>query len=1701
MQNTFISKILIWFGLLLFQCTVVGATIEDERNYTLLTAQHLQKADKYYQNHIKSQASPARTQLERLERKVNAKHAFDRQDWYSSRYTLQYVLSDNESDYQSWFLLIKAVLELQKQDTYQNYDDLLETALIKAYQKANSDLDKAAVIVLAQPHFKELKAPVQNKTDIEQHSQNIIMQYPSEFAPFALNIPQRTDVASACISWSKPLVKNKQFHYGNYITLNPSPKDFNIHTKGNQLCLEGLAFGQNYQVTFKKGFSGEHVKLQEPQKLDLYVPHRKPSISFREKGYILPSGAPQLIPLVAVNVQKVKLKIYQVPERNIPAIQTNWFANSIHRWEEYQLEEEQGQLIWQGTYHFPTEQDKTALSGVPIHEIIGKSLQPGVYVVIAALDNEHLEGAFASQALVISDIGLSTYQGPDGLHVYARKLSTASVMSDVQITLYARNNRELGKLTTAKSGNVRFSPQLLNGKGGNAPAYLSANIQGKEFTILNLRNEAFDLKDRGVKGRQSSTTDVFLTTERGIYRPGETVHHLALLRDSHGNAISQLPLTLKVFRPDGAMAHQVVLQDLGNGAYLFDYPIHQSAQTGLWTTTIGLEENKEITHIPFEVNDFVPPRIELKTSSDVKLMTQGQPNPISVNAQYYFGQPGAKLKVQAESTLTVMKVPFEKWKAYQFGLEEESWSVLRFKHQDNHTDANGQALVMVQVPYQPQTTHPLQLETSISVFEAGNRAKSIKHSTPFWHQPFLIGISPRFKDKVSQNEAIFDIIAVNQQGELQEKSALTYRLYEEQHDYVWFRAGVNWQYEVVIRDKVVANGQVTLNKANPTAFKIPVQYGTYRLEITDEQSGVASSLRFGGGFYHTNEAPDRPDVLEFALEANEPAKAKVHLKSPYKGELFIALAGETFKPVYSGKIDNVPTTLEIPLNQLENSSGNYLIATVFAPRDDKASKMPKRAIGVAWFSNEKVNKAHRLDIQLEHPEQIPSSDTVEIKVKTKKPTQSLRYVVALVDEGTLSLTDFKSPDPYQYFFSQKNLPFAIKDNYGLLINPYGVRPGSFEVGGGSSEAFSNALTQLSAKAFKVVSLTSGIISAKGETTSIPFKLPPYTGKLRVMALAWDEQGLGQAQSELIVQDPIDLYFALPRFLAPTDEATVPLIINNVKAASGEYTVILETQGSPQTHRIQLKQGQEIQLPITLRYTDNGIKKIKVTLKKDNKILLTRDWELSVRPKVQSTNLIEYGKIAPNQSLALSPSLLQDFEANSSRLTLSLGSMPELGSAQFIDELLQYPYHCLEQTTSRLVATLYSNQKDLSLDNIYNQLITLQKIDGSFALWTQSGHSEPWLSLYAQDVLSIAKQKGHPMPLPLNAGLQRWVKEIAQSAINRPEDISHVAYAHYLLAKEKQGNLPALQFFAENYLKEIVFPQDMAFVAAAFAHYQDPTRAAFWFDKAIQTQTSSDPSQFGSSIRNLAIVVSLLAQTTEQDPRLFSLTQSLVDKIRDAKYLNTQEMAWLIRASSAIKEKQKPYHLKLNQNTLTEVSSQFLKFSAPDLNTHPSLLNTGNTPVYYAMTKQGEPLDIKKLPQAGFEIKRTVYTLNGQTADLTQLKSGERYIVHLQGRRLLESLNHILIVDLLPAGFEIEQTLKESFDWLGPLTHANRLEGRDDRFFAALELAQQNDLSVAYIVRAVSAGTFIYPAPYVSAMYQSQYFLYGNEEKVTVLRHE
>jgi alpha-2-macroglobulin len=430
----------------------------------------------------------------------------------------------------------------------------------------------------------------------------------------------------ACFEMSEP-VSRTVTDFTSYFTQEPGPVAA-VTAEGSRLCVEGLKHGERYTITARKGIpAAADDTMAKDFSFEFYVKDRSPSVRFVGKSFVLPRTGQNGIPLISVNSKEANLSLYRIGDRNlINSVMGSDFRAQISGYTANDIAGQSGKLVWQGTLETPAPTNEDITTAFPVDEALGK-LEPGLYVMTAkpaAIEQESYY-AVATQWFVVSDLGLSTMKGKDGLHVSLRSIATAAPVAEAEVRLVARNNEVLATARSAADGSVVFEPGLLKGEGGDVPALVVAQSAESDYSFVDLLQPAFDLTDRGVEGRApSGAVDAFVYAERGVYRRGETVHATVLLRDEKAMAMTGMPVTLIVQRPDGVEYLSTTLDDKGAGGHSHSFPINAVAQGGTWRIIAKTDPNGDaVGETTFLVEDYIPDRIEFDLTSKSAKATTG----------------------------------------------------------------------------------------------------------------------------------------------------------------------------------------------------------------------------------------------------------------------------------------------------------------------------------------------------------------------------------------------------------------------------------------------------------------------------------------------------------------------------------------------------------------------------------------------------------------------------------------------------------------------------------------------------------------------------------------------------------------------------------------------------------------------------------------------------------------------------------------------------------------------------------------------------------------------------------------------------------------------------------------------------------------------------------------------------------------------
>ncbi|MEI9900782.1 MAG: MG2 domain-containing protein [Hyphomicrobium sp.] len=626
-----------------------------------------------------------------------------------------------------------------------------------------------------------------------------------------------------CLQFSESLARG-DVDFAKFVSVDGKDPQ-SVSAEDSQLCIDGLSHGQRYVVQLRAGLpSAVEEDLQKNIDIAVYVPDRKPFVRFSGKSYVLPSRGQQGIPLVSINTAKVDVEVYRVGDRNlVGALEGGDFQRQLQPYEVEQIRSRSGEKVFTGSMDVPQKLNEEMTTALPVTDAVGV-LKPGVYVMVAKPSqkshNDDNYTAEATQWFIVSDLGLTAFSGDDGVHAFVRSLADTKASPDISVKLIARNNEILGTAKTDAHGYARFEAGLARGEGGLQPALLVAESASGEYAFLDLTSGAFDLTDRGVKGRETpGPLDGFVYTERGVYRPGEDVHIAALVRDAAGKAAS-LPVTLIVTRPDGVEHARYTLKDRGLGGRDITLPLAPSAQTGTWRAKLHTDPDKDpITQVSFLVEDFVPERLDLKLEPPTAALTPQETQTVKATGRYLYGPPAADLAIEGDIIVKASGKDLPGYPGFQFGPSDEVIEPVR-KPLDaaTVTDAQGIAQVAISLPAVPKTAKPLEASVSLRLRESGGRTIERTVTIPVDLKQARVGLKPLFKgsDLDEKQTASFEVVVLDADGKRAAADGLAWTLSRLDTNWQWYRRDGQWNYEAVTLTRKVADG--TLNPTADGAF-------------------------------------------------------------------------------------------------------------------------------------------------------------------------------------------------------------------------------------------------------------------------------------------------------------------------------------------------------------------------------------------------------------------------------------------------------------------------------------------------------------------------------------------------------------------------------------------------------------------------------------------------------------------------------------------------------------------------------------------------------------------------------------------------------------------------------------------------------------------------------------------------------------------
>lgn len=1276
------------------------------------------------------------------------------------------------------------------------------------------------------------------------------------------------------------------------------------------------------------------------------VPARSAQVTFVSKGRYLPRGAWRALPVRHLNVDEVTVEVRQVPPRNL----VFWMSND----ESESADERTADLIAERKVAVQGRPDEMATTYVDVASWVPADTKGLLEITLqggAAHDTARL--LLTDLQLVAKRTGMVPGETPGPgkqVAVWAFDSRSLAPARGVEVKLLRKSGFSLDTCNTGSTGACTLNvPEPGLDKG--LPFALLAS-SGRDLTYLKFADLQATIDEARVAGEPYGGETKYRAAvygDRGVYRPGETAHLVAIVRDAKNLAPpSGMPVQVKMIDPRGKLIRQHSLPTNGAGVVALDPTFAAFAPTGRYEAQVEIGGKTAGSHT-FRVEEFVPERMKVDAKTPAPQYLLGEEVPVGVEARYLFGGVPAGAKVELTCELAPATFTPKQNANFVYGVWREQGQepdkAVPLGATEGELDADGKAtLSCPAVPHAGTFRGPASIVARAAVFEAGSGRTTVgQANVPVHPARHYVGLASSAKKVSAGADLVVQGVIVDWSGRLtpnvREVELELIRLEEE---YGWYYdenlGQETWRRYLrpVPEDRTrvpVAGGRFTMKwkpQADASAFLVRAHAGDAHTDL---------ELEGEGGWYYWAPAeseaartprPDRATWIDVdvADRADVGKPVQVEVQAPFRGRMLLTaetdeLVAAEWRDVQPGKV-----RWQFTLNKFVPN----VYVTAFAVKDPRVSAegglLPDRAFGVQSMPVQPAEFTQQ--VKLTSPTEVRSGSKLPVSLDLGELDGPTYATVAAVDEGILSLTHFESPDPSKQIFTRRALGVQTFETVGwtLTVPPAGpTRPGGDAAG---------ALTRV--QPVKPVAIWSGLVQVPADgKLRVDLDLPPYRGALRVMAVTAGPRRMGHADAQVIVRDPLVLQVTLPRFLALGDSIDVPVAVTNLSGAPRKVSVSLAAQelavpglerkcpGAPCPPLVEVSTGEQA---VTIANGTSGSVVFKakangglggVTLVARARAGDLRSEEqqdvpvLPAGPRVRQVQRIELD--AGETEVARH---LRGWLPLTERTTIWVTSNPYGEAFGHLKGLLHYPYGCIEQTTSTTRPLLYVSHLVGSLDPALagpggvekmvqagiERILSMQTPSGGFGYWPGDSEPTPWGSAYATHILIDAQRLRYPVPQGRIDDALGWMEQRISNHYERGgKDYDWHAktsepYMHYVLALAGKGRKARVLRLIEaspntptHEEREQLYMLKAALYLAGDHRFERDLRHP---DISPLDHYRENYWTFYSDLRMRGFMLSVFTDLFGHDPGAEKLAALVAQGLQDSSpnhYYTTQELAW------------------------------------------------------------------------------------------------------------------------------------------------------------------------------------------------------------------
>ncbi|GHV11233.1 membrane protein [Fibrobacterales bacterium] len=1531
-----------------------------------------------------------------------------------------------------------------------------------------------------------------------------------------------------------------------FLSVEPSVK-YKVSSRGRVLKVRGnFQSGAKYTVRIKQGMpSGYGTKLANDFLREVFFKNENPQVKWIGNGLFLPLENKGKLQFQTMNAANVKLEVREIPPQNLSFFLQNNRLRSGERW--FSDVERTTKTVYSGTLKLGDAQlDKWLKSELDLSAKI-KSRAGAAYFVKLSFDNKDLIGnckmnasdanagdlVFETESswdnpcqsyyyydngtsekfFIASSIALTAKKSDEEILVWATDVATAEPVSGLTLELSDYINEVVATQKTNSNGFVSFKNYTTSNK---EPAFLIRGSNDRGFALLKLEDENWETSrfDVGGVAESGKMTKFFGYTERGVYRPGDTIHFSGVLREGIFKPLGDVSVSVSVSNPQGSVVSELIGTTTDEGLVSFEIPTKLESPTGYWNAEVKSGGNT--WKYDLRVETVKPNRLKNFFELPEKLNGLNPRLTGKFQSKYLFGAPADNLPVNIDISVKPKKLNFSRYPNFIFNnpvLYFEGTEKTLFK---GNLNSEGRATIDAKLNLSGnKIAEAATIKVNARVEEKGGGYTESSHSVSLSPYPVFVGLREKSSwTSVKIGDTLkVPFVVLDELGKQVFGRDLNVKIYQNRR-FSWWEGGRNdkWDFRTQSATFTIYEGSLTSGTGIKEFSFVPQEEGLLLVEISDVAGGhsagqyvYASSWGYGGTDFsripeasHINLTSDKKvyyggDSLRISFESPSTARAL----------LSVERGGE----VLNSKWINAKAGLNVASFAItEDMIPNvYAVLSLIQPMKSVEGEKPLRLYGILPVAVEKFGSS--LDLTMEVPKEIKPEENFTISVKNNSK-ENASFTLAVVDEGLLDLTNFKTPNPKKFFFAKGSLKLKTLDNLDEIIGALLPDMDSYFSIGGDEENASGAINPKERR-FNAVSLFSGVKAVKaGKTQTISFKMPNYIGSVRVELVGVSKNAFAGKDTSIAVKKPLMILPTAPRVAKPSDKFEIPVSVfamdDKVKSVKVSLAVSNELKviGSDNFNLKFNNQGEQDGKFLLEVQPTIGTAKIVVTAEGNG--FKSAD-TISLPILSQSSLFTNTTETTLNAGDEWKSEIENFGISGTNSAELVLRTMPSFNIGNRLNYLINYPYGCLEQTVSAVFPQLYieqltnlsGNKKQEVSENINAGIDRLREFSmpKGFSYWAgESQSANPWATSYAGHFLLEAKKLGYSVPQKLLDTWKNWELESAKKGLNARTDFRYQAYRLYLLALADDPQIGAMNLLKENYLGQLDFLSKHLLAGAYHLAGQKKIAEQVLESNGGTLENYRELSgTYGSDLRDQALAAIVLVKMNKLNDaqRIYA---DFVKKWNEQSWWSTQESAFALLAYSTLSQNYQGGDIEAIVNDKKVVVSSKKPFAIDVSKSDKISVRALNGTIFAELQTKGIPLkDTVSTSSKGLAMSRYLYDLSGNAISINQVRQGEPFYVVVKVKNNSGiRLQGLALSSLFPSGFEIvNERLDEdnSPTWLSKLnlTSTDYTDIRDDRvnWFFSLSAGKNADFAVK--IHPSYNGSFRWPALTLEAMYAPNYF--------------